>query len=241
MTHSVDAAFQILTGRPTPRRLADELESLTDPLQIRAKILGDPRLFAAVPELRLAYEIAALREARTRGSVRLVIGAAGTSFPGWVSTNENLLNLLKPEAWLAWLEENSVEAMLSEHVWEHLDEEEGLVAARTCHRFLAPGKRLRIAVPDAFKPDPAYHELCKTGGRDGHKVFYNYKTLSSMLSKAGFHLDILEYWSETGAFHEREWSSADGHIGRCRKHDPRNKQGTLGYTSLIVDAIKPEG
>ncbi len=129
--------------------------------------------------------------------------------------------------------------MVAEHVWEHLDQEEGLIAACTCYRFLIPGKHIRIAVPDALKPDPEYHELCKVGGRDGHKFFYDYMSLTSLFQSAGFEVRPLEYWDEIGEFHQSDWDSADGHIGRSLKFDPRNKHNKYAYTSLMVDAVKP--
>jgi predicted SAM-dependent methyltransferase len=236
----LNAAHIILTGKPVTKSVLQKLKGVTDPMIIRQRFIRDPALFSDFVELRISHEIGALRAARSSGTIKLVLGAAGTSFPGWVSTNAHLLNLLKPETWLAWLDECSVEAMLAEHVWDHFDEEEALIAARTCHRFLAPGKHIRIAVPDAFMPDPEYLEICKVGGRDGHKMFYDYKSLSSVFENAGFSVSLLEYWEENGVFNENEWSSEDGHIGRSHKFDPRNNDGKLSFTSLIVDAIKAD-
>jgi predicted SAM-dependent methyltransferase len=156
-----------------------------------------------------------------------------------VSTNEELLNLLKPETWLAWFDENSVEAMVAEHVWDYLDEAEGRNAAGNCFRFLRPGGRLRIAVADALMPDPEYRQLCILGGRDGRKILYDHRRLANVLSQAGFAVQPLEYFDESGHFHQSDWKSSDGHIGRSRRFDPRNKEGKIRFTSLIFDAIKP--
>lgn len=49
----------------------------------------------------------------------------------------------------------------------------------------------------------------------------------------------MEYWDERGQFHYEEWDEDDGFIGRSRRFDTRNQGGTLGFTSLIIDAIKP--
>lgn len=40
------------------------------------------------------------------------------------------------------------DAFVAEHVWEHLSLSDAHVAARNCQRYLRPGGRLRIAVPD---------------------------------------------------------------------------------------------
>ena len=50
---------------------------------------------------------------------------------------------------------------------------------------------------------------------------------------------LLEFYDQRGQFHRRSWSSNDGHIRRSAEHDPRNQDGQLVYTSLILDAIKP--
>ena len=52
-----------------------------------------------------------------------------------------------------YFNEGSIDAILAEHVWEHLAEEEGLAAAKCCYRYLRPGGYLRVAVPDGFHPD----------------------------------------------------------------------------------------
>jgi predicted SAM-dependent methyltransferase len=236
---AVKAAFIILTGAPPPPSFLERFNTATGPLDIRTLLLRDPQLSAQLPELRLAYQIRMVRAARASGIIRLIIGAAGTFFSGWVPTDQDLLDLLNPDTWRAWLEEASVSAMVAEHVWEHLDQEKGLIAACTCYRFLIPGKHIRIAVPDALKPDPEYHELCKVGGRDGQKFFYDYMSLTSLFQSAGFEVRPLEYWDENGEFHRSDWDSADGHIGRSLKFDPRNKHNKYAYTSLIVDAVKP--
>jgi predicted SAM-dependent methyltransferase len=133
---------------------------------------------------------------------------------------------------------------LAEHVWEHLGSRQAIIANANCFEFLRPGGRLRIAVPDGFHPDPAYIEYVRPGGTgagaDDHKVLYNYKLISEELKNVGFEFRLLEYWDENGQFHFQEWSSEDGHISRSKRYDPRNQDGSLTYTSLIVDAIKPK-
>jgi predicted SAM-dependent methyltransferase len=62
--------------------------------------------------------------------------------------------------------------------------------------------------------------------------------MREMLKRVGYRVALLEYWDECGKFHHVTWDSAAGHIKRSRDNDPRNRGGTLGYTSLIVDAIK---
>lgn len=180
---------------------------------------------------------------RIKTAKRIIIGAAGTFRHDWVSTDKETLDIVVRDKFAQYWKPNSRLAFLAEHVWEHLSEAEAAKANANCFEFLKSGGRLRIAVPDEFHPDPAYIEHVRPGGKgDGaedHKVLYNYKSLTEKLEYAGFKVEVLEYWDESGRFHFREWSSEGGHIRRSNRFDPRNRNGSLTYTSLIVDAIKP--
>ena len=177
------------------------------------------------------------------GPRRIIIGASGTSQAGWVPTDIAELNLLMPEQWRSFCEPESLDAILAEHVWEHLTAEEGLVAAQTCYRYLKPGGHVRVAVPDGFHPDATYVESVRplgTGpGADDHRVLYNHKTLRQTFEAAGFVVRLQEYFDEQGGFHCQDWDPADGHIRRSKRFDPRNQDGQLKYTSIILDAMKP--
>jgi len=181
---------------------------------------------------------------RLKGAVapRIVVGTSGIFEPGWIPTDVEYLNLLRSGDWQNFFVEASVGAILAEHVWEHLTPEEGLLAARHCHRFLQPGGYLRLAVPDGGSPDPAYIQQVKVNGTgsgaDDHKVLYTLATLTRLLEQAGFTVTPLEYFDDRGNFQYREWNPADGMVHRSRRFDERNRDGRLGYTSLIVDAVK---
>ena len=186
------------------------------------------------------------RAAKRRQPLRIVVGTSGRSMRGWVSTDVEFLNLLQPDEWASFFRENSIDAILAEHVWEHLTLDEGIVAARTCHRFLRQGGYLRVAVPDGLHPDPAYIERVRVGGIGAgaldHKVLYRRETLGDVLQQAGFTVRPLEYFDPEGQFHFVEWNPEDGMIRRSSRFDKRNHTGALRYTSLILDAIKePSG
>lgn len=142
---------------------------------------------------------------------------------------------------------DTVTAILAEHVWEHLTYEEGKEAAKICFDFLKPGGYIRCAVPDGFFPDEEYQSGVQVGGpgpKDhpaaSHKIVHNFKTITSMFKEAGFKVKILEYCDEKGDFHFHKWDEKQGLIYRSKRFDHRNKNGELGFVSLIVDAIKPE-
>ncbi len=79
------------------------------------------------------------RQLANQKQKRIVIGASGLFEPGWLPTEITFVNLLKPGDWSRLFVPNSLDAMLAEHVWEHLTQEEGLIAARTCYKYLKNG------------------------------------------------------------------------------------------------------
>jgi predicted SAM-dependent methyltransferase len=175
--------------------------------------------------------------------VQIVLGASGIYDAGWIPTEIGVLDILKAGQWTRVFAENSIDAILAEHVWEHLTPEQGLVAARNCLRFLKPGGYLRAAVPDGFHPDPTYIEWVRVGGTgagaDDHKVLYTCETFRGLFEQAGFEVEPLEYFDSAGAFHAVEWDPDAGKIHRSKRFDERNQNGQLNYTSIIVDARKP--
>ena len=175
---------------------------------------------------------------------RIVIGAGRTFASGWIGTDQECLDLLKPADWSRWFAPDSVAALLAEHVWEHLTPEEGLAAARTCFTYLQPGGYLRIAVPDGLHPSSEYLSWVGVNGAspmqhsNGHRVLYTYRTLTDMLEQAGFIVTLYEYFDEEHRFHSHPWRPEDGFIRRSVRYDKRNKSG-LVFTSIILDARKP--
>lgn len=178
--------------------------------------------------------------------IKIVIGAGEyNNNPGWIHTQEEELNLLDIETWNHKFEDNSISAILAEHVWEHLTYEEGIEAAKICHNFLKPSGYIRCAVPDGFFPDDVYQNIIKVGGpgpKDhpaaSHKVVYNYKTLKGLFEGLGYEVKLLEYCDDDGKFHSNDWNGEDGVIFRSKKYDPGNKREKIVFPSLIIDAIK---
>ena len=200
---------------------------------------------AARHRLALWREVLRLRHATHYPPVRLVVGSGGIAPAGWIATEASYLNLLIDRHWQRCFRPASLDAILAEHVWEHLSAEQGQQAAYTCFRYLRPGGRLRIAVPDGNHPDRSYFEWVRPGGSgpgaDDHKVLYTHETLTTLLKVVGFAIEPLEWFDNKGTFQFREWDSNDGLILRSLRHDKRNSDGCPHYTSLIVDAIRPMG
>jgi predicted SAM-dependent methyltransferase len=183
-----------------------------------------------------------LRQVADRTQRRIIIGAGGTNFTNWTPTERDVLDLLQEKNWSIYFPSDSLDAILAEHVWEHLTADDALIAAKNCFNFLKPGGYLRVAVPDGFHPDSSYIDAVKPGGTgpgsDDHKVLYNYQTFRKIFLAAGFDIHLYEYFDEGGVFVEKPWNPEDGMIQRSKKFDERNAAGTLVYTSIILDAKK---
>ena len=204
-------------------------------------LLGLPDVIRKVRIIaRTEVEKHRLRKAAAGTPLRIVVGAGGATPDGWTRTERAYLDLLDPKGWAKFFRDATIDAILAEHVWEHLTLEQGLIAARTCRRFLKRGGYLRIAVPDGNHPDREYIEHVRPGGcgagADDHKVLYDHALLSQTLSQAGFSVDLLEHFDADGRFIVKDWSAQDGVIRRSSRYDERNAGGRLNYTSLIIDA-----
>lgn len=177
--------------------------------------------------------------------VKVVIGAGQTAFDGWIATQEDELNLLDETTFSNMFGEASVDCFLAEHIFEHLSYEQGTQAAATIYKYLKPGGQIRVAVPDANFKNAWYHNMCKPGGPGPldhpaftHQVFYDYRRLQQVFSRAGFVCKLLEWCDENGEFHFVYYDLDKGKIGRSLRFDTRNQDGKLGMVSLVMDAVK---
>jgi predicted SAM-dependent methyltransferase len=172
--------------------------------------------------------------------IKIVVGAASTAYPDWLSTDLPTLDALDSAQWNYIFPRGSIEKILAEHVVEHWAETEFRLFLRTVRPFLSKGGYVRIAVPDGYHPDPSYIDYVKPGGTgigaDDHKVLYNYISISRVLAEEQYDFDPLEYFDEKGIFHQSPWKAEDGFVARSADFDSRNKEKPLSYTSLIVDA-----
>lgn len=187
-----------------------------------------------------ALGIYRLRRTTRRAPRRVVIGPARTDDAGWAPSHRSYLNLLVEAHWLRAFRPESLDALMAEHVWEHLTAEEGAEAARRCFRYLRPGGYLRVAVPDGLSPrcDAEREARLIASGHHpvGHRVLFTYRTFSALFEAAGFRTELLEHYDEDGRFVATEWDPARGLVWRSARFDPRNRDGELQATSIILDA-----
>ena len=193
-------------------------------------------------------------------ATQLVIGAKETTYPGWQSTDlrapDAPLDVRRRGDWSRAFPPESIDRIVAEHMLEHMTMPEALAALCNAREFLKPGGRIRVAVPDAFNPDPVYQEHSRPGGRGQawarlffyapdepeHKTHFNYKTLSALMERAGLAPQLVEWFDERGQFHRNPWSLDDGPVRRYY-NSPYNLSTYLFWhgfqnLSLIVDGIK---
>ena len=176
--------------------------------------------------------------------MKVIIGAGGSSQPGWISFNQEDLDVRSVGEWARYFSPESIDCIDAEHVWEHLTKDEGFIAALNCWLYLKPGGNLRLAVPDGFHPSFNYFNWVKPGNwlnGDDHKTLYTYNSLAGMLEKANFQCTLKEYFDEAGELHVDPMDYGRGYI---RRSGFSLWAGILSpivgtwFTSLIIDARK---
>jgi len=81
--------------------------------------------------------------------------------------------------------DGTVETVFSSHMLEHMTDPAGEVLLRECHRVLAPGGVLRVAVPEVYADDDDEHE--RTGRYlHTHRSRWTWPKLHAKLERAGF-------------------------------------------------------
>jgi predicted SAM-dependent methyltransferase len=176
---------------------------------------------------------------------RVIVGAGGTTQEGWISLEESQLDIRRFTAWINQFLPGSCDAILAEHVLEHMSPFEAGLAIRNFYIFLKRGGHVRLAVPDGFHPMGNYIDWVRPGGiwnPHSHKTLFDYKSLSALLERIGFRVRLLEWHDEAGELHSEKWDGRDGEISRCSNSFYSrwflSPVGGANYTSLIVDAIK---
>jgi len=198
------------------------------------------KLFDIVTLLKIKWKY--LYSKFANKDIKLVIGAGGIAHKGWIVTDINTLNIINSNDWGRLFPPSSINAILAEHVFEHLSFDEASKAFENCFNYLKHSGYIRIAVPDGFHPSKEYILQVMPGGLGAgamdHKVLFDYNTLVKLLESQGFKVILLEYFDEKGNFQYSDWAPEMGLISRSKRFDPRNQGGELLYSSLIVDAIK---
>jgi predicted SAM-dependent methyltransferase len=200
--------------------------------------------------------------------LRIAIGVAAEREDGWRPFAEHELDATSEADWSRTFEPGTIDNIVAEHVWEHMTWTQARTAALLCHRFLRPGGRLRLAVPDNLHAS-AYvvDAVSATGSKaaeHNHIVDYNHELMRKLLEGCGFAVDPLDWWDRAGVFHSG-YSGSDehGYIIRSYANWPKHPSiyrdpevykkivdsvpasikddfisRRIEHTSLIVDGIK---
>lgn len=178
--------------------------------------------------------------------LNVILGAGSQVWEGWCPTQREELDLTSRTTFERYFGDRLADAFLCEHVWEHLTLAQGRAAARLCFDFLKPGGFLRCAVPDANFPDEVYQHTVQVGGPGpaghpaaDHRIVYDAHLFRTVFENAGFEVELLEYCDQQGRFHAHGWDVTTGPIYRSLRLDHRNRNGRLGFVSIILDARKP--
>jgi predicted SAM-dependent methyltransferase len=196
---------------------------------------------------------------------KIVLGAGNTSFPGWLSLNRDMCDLTLEKDFRFLFKTSSLDNILLEHVVEHLETQDFEKALDIMKKFLRPGGRIRIAVPDKNHPSSYVRELTGINGTepgaDDHKAFYSIDDFKGLALKHGLTLEPLEYFDHSGIFHSRDFNMENGYIIRCSvnykgrfTNDEKEKEKLfntlpdalksqfvekqISYTSLLADFIR---
>jgi O-antigen/teichoic acid export membrane protein/predicted SAM-dependent methyltransferase len=216
-----------------------------------------------------------LRKTKTRNEIkaliksdkeiRLNIGAALDRYNGWVSTDITTLDITKESEWQYYFNENSIDSILAEHVFEHLTLEDAKKSLININKYLKTGGVFRMAVPDGNHPSTYFIDVVKPNGlghgSDDHKVLYNIDIAKKLAEETGFILQPIEYFDENGIFHKNSFDKKNGHINRSNENyngafktdniefnklnqtipdhlKDQFKKYEITYISLFVDFIK---
>jgi len=199
------------------------------------------------------------------GLVNVIFGAGGLQQEKWISSEQNSWNLLNRQDFVDYLGERPTTATypvlsahkdrvphleisraLAEHVWEHLSLADAIRAAELVHEFMAIGGRLRVAVPDWWRPGNNANgssAMLIDDLKFGHTVQYNADSLTAIFQAAGFKVKLLECHGQDGIARTTAprgghgatdyWDEVEGgYIERCSRHDAR------GAYSIVLDAEK---
>ncbi len=195
---------------------------------------------------------------------KIICGAGGTHYTGWVSFDIDTLNITKESDFEFYFEKNSISNILVEHVVEHLEKEEFIKFLQIAKTYLTRGGVIRIAVPDKFHPSRYVRELTGANGTEpgaeDHKFFYSIEDFEDIAKDLKYRIDKIEFFDSDGIFHMKDFSYENGYISRCSKNymgrftnnneeymkmittvpeNLRNQliKNNISYASLLVDFI----
>lgn len=171
-------------------------------------------------------------------SVKIIIGAGGTEYEGWISTELKQLDITSEKDFTCLFSGRLIDNLLLEHVVEHIEYEEFLKFLVLVKRFLSAKAVVRIAVPDANHPSSYVRALTGVNGlepgAEDHKVFYSVEDFEYIAVMTGYSLRKNEFFDNTGLFKSVFYDFKDGYVSRCSKNYVGRFTGcSIEYNKMI--------
>ncbi len=128
------------------------------------------------------------------------------------------------------IQSDSVDTVLSEHFFEHIPAQYGVLLVNECLRILKPGGNLRIAVPDYGSPKNKKAFLNKFDPKHtDHVEFPTYDWVKKLAaSSEAKNYSISNYW-QGSMFHFCPTDYSLGWVKRTVENDKRN------YRNILMD------
>lgn len=165
----------------------------------------------------ITFKLTLLRE----DQLQVVIGASGTQFPNWVSSEQFFFDITDEDSWRHNFGSKRVKNLLAEHVFEHLTEKQIVRSLECAAKFMISGAVFRIAVPDGYHPSQYYRDLVRPGGLEpaaaDHKVLLTIDRVYMLVPKNKFTIRPVECFDRKGMFHSN-YSEENGFISRSKLH-----------------------
>ena len=142
------------------------------------------------------------------GSSAHKVGFSNINYKGWLMTDLPWFDIQDLNKMLKFFSDKKASIILAEHVFEHLDIEEGYKAIKNLKQILCKNGKIRLAVPDGYHSNQDYITLVKPHGSGGaeHKILYNYKSIKQIFDK-DFEIRYLEYFDERKNFIYNDWQN----------------------------------
>lgn len=179
-----------------------------------------------------------------RKTYKVILGAAEINQSGWLSTNEQWLDITKRKDWIdIFRKRKKIVATVSERFCQHLTYREMCLVLDNINEFSNANVHIRVAVPDGCNPNHEYIgkvTICGTGDyATDHKQLLDVNIFFCALESKGFKPALVEGYSEDCTLIQSSWTSKFGFILRSRQNKGISNWDFIDAdTSPIVDAIK---
>jgi predicted SAM-dependent methyltransferase len=174
--------------------------------------------------------------------IKIILGAANTGFKGWISTDQDVLDITKEKDWKKLLGKHKIDNMLAEHVFEHLTPEQAKAAFSNVNKYLKKGGIFRFAVPDGYHPSSYLRSLIGVNGleqgADDHKIYFNIDNIKDFIQGLDFKICPVEFFDSEGYFHKKNFNLENGFVKRCLAYNKGRFDDSAEYEKMINSVEK---